>query len=146
MASNSNEELRKKKQSEKSSYETSKSNKEWRYNNNNKKLERLRKVRDSLKAEKANANSRYKGLKTYVENTGRSTDWTGDKASKAVYEMNDIVNSTYKAYVTVVDGHLDDLCDEITRLENENLQLKGDILRLGSLINSLANEIKKLFN
>jgi len=41
---------------------------------------------------------------------------------------------------------LDALCDEITRIENENYRLNGDILRLRSWINDLTNEIEKLFN
>lgn len=60
--------------------------------------------------------------------------------------MNDNVVAAYKSYVKSIDVCLDSLCDEITRLENENSQLSWDILHLGSLINNLTNEIEKLFN
>lgn len=54
--------------------------------------------------------------------------------------------SYYKSYTDRLDDVVDAICDEITRLQNENMQLGWDILHIGSLINSLVNEIRTLCN
>ncbi len=134
------------KQSEKSSYQSSRSSKQRTYDNNVAKLNRLYRVKSTLEAQKGNANDRYKNLKSYVESSGYSQNWTGNKANKSKNYISGDILGSYNVYVKQIDNHLDALCDEITRLENQNMQIRGDILRLGSLINSLANEIEKLFN
>ena len=52
----------------------------------------------------------------------------------------------YNTYIERIDDVVDALCNEITRLENENMQLSWDVLHIGSLINSLVNEIRTLCN
>lgn len=103
-------------------------------------------MKSTLKTQKGYANDRYKGLKSYIESSSYSHNWTGNKANKTKNNISGNIVSSYSAYVKIIDNHLDALGDEITRIENKNKKLRGDILYLGSLINSLANEIEKLFN
>lgn len=142
---NNNSALIRRKQNEKYNYQSTKSSKQRTYDNNIAKLNRLYRVKSTIEVQKNDANSRYKSIKIYAENSNYSCNWVGNKADKTKDSIKNIVSS-YSAYVKLIDNHLDALCDEITRLENQNKQLRGDILYLGSLINSLANEIEKLFN
>ena len=143
---NNNYWLIRQKQNEKYSYQSSKSNKQRTYDNNVTKLNRLYKAKSTLVSQKSSANDRYKSVKSYVESSDYSYNWKGNKANKTKNNISGNIVSSYSAYVKLIDNHLDALCDEITRIENQNKQLRGDILYLGSLINSLANEIGKLFN
>lgn len=61
-------------------------------------------------------------------------------------EFNNTIVPEYKTYVDRIDEILDAVCDEITRLENDNYRLNGDILGLVSAINSLINKIRTLCN
>ncbi|MBE6052870.1 MAG: DUF5082 domain-containing protein [Clostridium sartagoforme] len=146
MAKKDNSAIISQKQNRRSSYQSSKSSKQRTYDNNVAKLNRLYKVKSTLETQKGYANDRYKNLKSYVEASGYSQNWTGNKANKSKDYISGNIVGSYNGYVKQIDNHLDALCDEITRIENENMQLRGDILRLGSLINSLTNEIQKLFN
>ncbi|WP_066891379.1 DUF5082 family protein [Clostridium nigeriense] len=141
-----NSELIWQKQNQKYNYQSSRSNKQRAYDNNVAKLNRLYNVKSTLANQKSYANDRYKNIKSYVESSSYSHNWTGNKANKTKNNISGNIVSSYSAYVKSIDSHLDALCDEITRIENQNKQLRGDILYLGSLINSLANEIAKLFN
>ncbi|NLP47088.1 MAG: DUF5082 domain-containing protein [Epulopiscium sp.] len=138
--------LIRRKQNQKYNYQSSKSSKQRKYNENAAKLKRLYKVKSTLQAQKGNANSRHKGIKSYAESSSYSYNWTGNKADRTKNNIRNRIVSSYSTFVKQIDNHLDALCDEITRLENENKRLNGDIFYLGSLINSLTNEIEKLFN
>lgn len=113
---------------------------------NDEKISRLKIVREELEAQKKIAKSRYTGLEKYTEEKLRCEDWTGKKKDNAVNVYESTIVPEYEDYVNRIDDVLDAVCDEITRLQNYNMQLSGDILRLGSLINSLINEIRKLCN
>lgn len=145
MANNNNVLIRQK-QNEKYSYQSSKSSKQRTYDNNVAKINRLYKVKSTLINQKSYANDRCKSIKSYIESSGYSYNWTGNKANKTKDSISGNIVSSYSVYIKLIDNHLDALCDEITRIENKNKQLRGDILYLGSLINSLGNEIEKLFN
>ncbi len=145
-SSNSNSKIISQKQSEKYGYQSSRSSKQNTYDANVGKLNRLYKVKSTLETQKGNANDRYKGIKSYVEGSSYSAGWTGKKADNTYNNIHENIVNSYHTYVKAIDVNLDSLCDEITRIENQNKQLHGDILHLGSLINSLANEIEKLFN
>lgn len=142
----SNDVLIRQKQNKRYSYQSTKNSKQRTYDKNAAKLTRLYRVKTTLEIQKGNANERHKSIKSYVEGSGYSTDWTGNKANKTEKNISENIVSSYSAYVNDIDSHLDALCNEITRVENQNSQLSWDILHLGSLINSLANEIEKLFN
>lgn len=145
MASN-NSQLISQKESQKSSYQSSVNSKQRTYNNNKARIERLKKVKATLETQKGYANERYKNIKSYVESSNFSINWTGNNADKTKKNISEKIVSAYKSYVGEIDRHLDAVCDEITRIENENYRLNGDILRLRSWINDLTNEIEKLFN
>ena len=69
-----------------------------------------------------------------------------EKRDKTVNEFNNTIVPGYKTYVDRIDEVLDAVCDEITRLQNDNLSLNGDILGIVSAINSLINKIRTLCN
>ena len=133
-------------QSRKSSYEYEKSSKQNTLNSNNNKISRLKTVKSKLETEKSNAKSKASSIKTYVENADNYGGWYDDLATKIQGDLQGTVVTEYNNYVDRIDEVLDDVCDEITRLENEKMQLNWDILRLGSAINSLINEIRTLCN
>jgi len=132
--------------SRKSGYERERADKESTCRQNREKISRLKTVKSNLETQKEIAESRYHSLKDYAESGSQFTEWIGDKSTKAANEFSSTIVPGYNTYVDRIDEILDAVCDEITRLENENMQLNGDILHLGSLINSLINTIEKLCN
>lgn len=132
--------------SQKSGYERERAGKESICRQNREKISRLKTVKSNLETQKEIAESRYHSLKDYAEGGSQFTEWIGDKSTKTANEFNSTIVPGYNIYVDRIDEILDAVCDEITRLENENMQLNGDILHLGSLINSLINTIEKLCN
>lgn len=132
--------------SQKSGYERERESKESTCRQNREKISRLKTVKSNLETQKAIAKGRYQSLKDYAQSGSQFTEWTGDKSTKTANEFNSTIAPGYDTYVDRIDEILDAVCDEITRLENENMQLNGDILYLGSLINSLINTIEKLCN
>lgn len=131
---------------QKSGYERDKAKKESICHQNNEKISRLKTVKAELEAQKKIAKARYKELENYAKDELRCEDWIGDKKERAVLEYQDTIVPWYKDYIDRVDEVLDAVCDEITRLQNQNMQLNGDILHLASLINSLVNQIRMLCN
>ena len=81
MASN-NSQLISQKESQKSSYQSSVNSKQRTYNNNKAKIERLKRVKATLETQKGYANERYKNIKSYVESSNFSINWTGNNADK----------------------------------------------------------------
>lgn len=142
----SNDELIRQKQGEKSGYECSKSEKESRVRNNNQKLNRMYSAKSILETQKGYAYERYRLIKAYAEDGNFPAGWTGNNARQTKSNFDNNVVPLYKTYINSIDECLDALCDEITRIENENNRLNGDIWSLVSIINSIANEIEKLFN
>lgn len=148
---NTNDEQRKARElqnarNEKSGYERLKEEKENICRENDEKIRRLKVVKNNLETQKDTAKIRYDSLKDYAENAQELTDWIGDKRDKTVNEFNNMIVPEYKTYVDRIDELLDAVCDEITRLQNENYRLNGDILGLVSAINSLINKIRTLCN
>ena len=74
----------------------------------------------------------------------KSENGSGRNRRRQCIEGN--VVGQYNTYIERIDDVVDALCNEITRLENENMQLSWDVLHIGSLINSLVNEIRTLCN
>ena len=131
---------------EKSGYERLKAEKERICRENDEKIRRLKAVKNNLEIQKDTAKSRRDSLKDYVESAQELTEWSGDKRDKTVNEINNMIVPEYKTYVDRIDEILDAVCDEITRLQNENYRMNGDILGLVSAINSLINKIRTLCN
>lgn len=127
-------------------HEKQKSQIQSTFSTNDDKIRRLDVVKKNLELQKSNAKNNHINLKSYSENKSDMGDWSGamNKRTIDIFE-NDIV-SQYGKYVDRIDDVLDFVCDEITRLQNENMQLEWDIFHIGSLINSLLNEIEKLCN
>lgn len=148
---NTNDEQRKARElqnarNEKSGYERLKEEKENICRENDEKIRRLKAVKSNLETQKDKAKSRYDSLRDYAESAGEFTEWVGDKRDKTVDEFNNMIVPGYKTYVERIDEILDAVCDEITRLQNDNLRLNGDILGIVSAINSLINKIRTLCN
>lgn len=148
---NTNDEQRKARElqnarNEKSGYERLKEEKENICRENDEKIRRLKAVKSNLETQKDTAKSRYDSLRDYAESAGEFTEWVGDKRDKTVDEFNNMIVPGYKTYVERIDEILDAVCDEITRLQNDNLRLNGDILGIVSAINSLINKIRTLCN
>src|SRR5699024_12064 len=118
--------------SQKSGYERERADKESTCRQNREKISRLKTVKSNLETQKAVAKGRYQSLKDYAESGSQFTEWTGNKSTKTANEFNSTIIPGYDTYVDRIDEILDAVCDEITRLENENMQLNGDILHLGS--------------
>ena len=71
--------------------------------------------------------------------------WGRNTATVHIVEGN--VVGQYNTYIERIDDVVvTRFTNEITRLENENMQLSWDVLHIGSLINSLVNEIRTLCN
>ncbi len=133
-------------ESEKSQHENTKNQKQSKYNANSEKIRRLKAVKSNLETQKGIADQHCKGIKNYGENADNFKDWYGNMYTKTLGCISGEIVLQYKDYVRRVDEVLDAVCNEITRLENENMQLHGDILHLASLINSLINKIRTLTN
>ena len=170
MAENSAEERRKRARvcearSEKSAREREKAEKESKRAANEKKIERLKTARDSIQSQKNSAKAKRKKLEKYA-NGDEIGEWIGKEQTATVYSIEGNVVGQYNTYIERIDDVVDALIragngrafkiplvrggrhafDEITRLENENMQLSWDVLHIGSLINSLVNEIRTLCN
>lgn len=150
MAENSAEERRKRARvcearSEKSAREREKAEKESKRAANEKKIERLKTARDSIQSQKNSAKAKRKKLEKYA-NGDEIGEWIGKEQTATVYSIEGKVVGQYNTYIERIDDVVDALCNEITRLENENMQLSWDVLHIGSLINSLVNEIRTLCN
>ena len=131
---------------EKRGYESSKEDKEALYEQNVGKISRLRTVKTNLENQKEYAKDRKDSIGKYVEEPYNFADWYGNMQNNTSAVMSLNIVPYYKSYVERIDEVLDSVNDKITALENKNMQLNGDILRLASLINSLANKIENLLN
>ena len=131
MAENSAEERRKRARvcearSEKSAREREKAEKESKRAANEKKIERLKTARDSIQSQKNSAKAKRKKLEKYA-NGDEIGEWIGKEQTATVYSIEGIVVGQYNTYIERIDDVVDALCNEITRLENENMQLSWDV-------------------
>ena len=109
------------------------------------KAEKESTARDSIQSQKNSAKAKRKKLEKYA-NGDEIGEWIGKEQTATVYSIEGNVVGQYNTYIERIDDVVDALCNEITRLENENMQLSWDVLHIGSLINSLVNEIRTLCN
>lgn len=131
---------------EKSRYESSLSDKQKLYNENNAKIKRLQAVKKRVEESKSTANGRCKELAKFAEGEEAFSDWYGNMCNKTKESFSTVINPKYTSYVNDIDDVLDAICDEITRLQNQNYTLDSDIGWLKSAINSLINKIRTLCN
>lgn len=133
-------------ESEKANHENALSDKEKKFNENNEKIKRLREVQTCIEEDKRFAEGRYIELKKYFENEDTFVNWYGNKCDHTKQNFSETIIPKYKEYVDNIDEVLDAVCDEITRLENENYKLNDDIGWLLAVINSLLDKIRTLCN
>lgn len=72
--------------------------------------------------------------------------WAGDEQRKVEEMHASGINAGFSAYYNDVDKVLDSICDEITRLENENRNLGFLLNTIINKINDISNEIEKWMN
>lgn len=130
----------------KTSYQNSKTQKEDIKQNNEDKIERLKVVKKALEVEKEYAQNRANMFKISVEYEYGFSKWQGNKKKNLMSDVTDTIVPEYSNYVGRIDEILDEVCNEITRLQNENMSLSWDIFNLGSAINSLINELRTYYN
>lgn len=108
------------------------------------KIRRLKNTKNSV----AGIKSSVSDARSYIGNkmeTHQDT-WAGEN-QRTVNEIHiNEINAGYDRYYNDVDAVLDAICDEITRLENENRHLGFLLNSVVNSINSICNEIEKLTN
>lgn len=74
------------------------------------------------------------------------TEWKGDTYNMFSGKMYEVTATNDRYYTGSLDHVLDELNNEITRLENKRMREHGLLGELGAAINSLANKIENFFN
>lgn len=107
------------------------------------KIERL----EAAKSKVAIAKKDAVEAKDYIANRlSRHTDtWVGS-VYRDVEDVHHEINSKYSLYYNDIDYILDQICDEITRLENENRNLGFVLNGIINTLNNIGNEIEKWLN
>ncbi|NMD71580.1 DUF5082 domain-containing protein [Bacillus sp. DNRA2] len=73
--------------------------------------------------------------------------WNGDRFDKYKDKLSDnLINGSLSDYISKIDRNLDDLNDELMRLQNEVYSSEGFIGMLKSDINWLKTKIENLVN
>lgn len=109
------------------------------------KINRLKRTKETLTEQKRAFSAIKKDDKGIVEQKKRST-WSGTRFSDFRSSGELLVETNETFYRISLDGALDAVNDEITRLENQKYNEYGLLGRLSSTINSLANKIENFFN
>lgn len=117
-----------------------------RYNSNNGKLERIRKVKTTISGIKDSLEEKARAQKQHAENPDTYYDWNGDKQQSAYNMYFGTTPGEYTYYISTVDNLLDAIVDLETQYENDNLEMLGLIGKVSGWINSLAGKIEKLLN
>lgn len=71
--------------------------------------------------------------------------WYGEKQKWLMNYVSDTLCTDMISYENILGQMRDDLCDEITRLENERYKYEGWLGSIKSALNSIANAIEKFF-
>lgn len=135
--------LLQRKRNEKNKYYTSRCSKQRKYDYNAGKLSRLYKAKSSVANEKGCVYQRYKSIKTYMESSDYSKNWTGNRATQT-YENLKKIAAEYMQYLVSIDISIKQLSQEITRLEKENRSLRWEIFQLNVAVNKISYEIEVL--
>lgn len=110
----------------------------------NAKLERLRQAKRQVGDIKGDIREYRKWISRRPDEYKGS--WVGDEFRWLVSMTGDQLVPDWKQYYYDADTVLDEICDEITRLENENRHLGVVLNSIVNSINSISNEIEKLLN
>ena len=106
--------------------------------------EKLSRLRDAKKSV-GNIQSGVADIKFLIQYKKYRPVWKGQNKSK--YETDfDSLTSDFTSFQVEMNAYYDAICDEITRLENQKNEQNGFIGWCQSMINSLGNEIEKLFH
>lgn len=109
------------------------------------KISRLKRTKAILTEQKRTFASIKKNDKDIVDKKKRSA-WSGSCFSSFRSSGGALIDTNEGFYRNSLDGALDAVNDEITRLENQKYNEYGLLGRLSSTINSLANKIENFFN
>lgn len=109
------------------------------------KISRLKRTKTIL-AEQKRAFASIKRNDKDIVDKERQGAWSGSCFSSFRSSGGALVDTNEEFYRNSLDGALDAVNDEITRLENQKYNEYGLLGRLSSAINSLANKIENFFN
>ena len=99
----------------------------------------VREIKSNLKEDQSDVSEKNSGRKLELS-------WKGSNYNTYLDQLGSDVKSSFRFYVDNVDDVLDEICDAITKRENE---INNQVFLIGhvqSLINSGLNEVEKLFN
>lgn len=111
----------------------------------NYKITRLKRTKATLTEQKQAFAAIKKDDKKIIDQKKRSA-WSGSTFSSFRSSGAMMVDTNDAFYRNSLDGALDAVNSEITRLENQKYNEYGLLGRLSSTINSLANKIENFFN
>lgn len=129
---------------QRSSYESQKRQCEASRAAINNKIQRLETVKSEIVTAKKDVDTARGYIKGKLET--HTDSWVGSVYNKVNSIHQDGVNAKFNAYYDDVDYVLDEICDEITRLENENRNLGVILNGIVNALNSIGNEIEKWLN
>ena len=109
------------------------------------KISRLKRTKATLTEQKRSFASIKKDDESIIDQKKRSA-WSGSCFSSFRSFGAALIDTNEGFYRNSIDGALDAVNDEITRLENQKYNEYGLLGRLSSTINSLANKIENIFN
>lgn len=111
----------------------------------NGKIARIKAVIQEVTDFKSNVIDLKKDVKTIAD---KDYDyWKGNRFDKYKDNLSDnVINGSLSDYISKIDRNLDDLNNELMRLENEVYSAEGFIGMLKSDINWLKTKIKNLVN
>lgn len=119
---------------------------EEKIRSNERKIERLKTAKKAMAGIKQQLRTQKKSVVRLAEDDGTYGKWTGERKKKTQQYFAETVIGEYTDYISAVDRRHDDICDEITRLENEIYSLYGTIGYLTGCINNLLNELETATN
>jgi hypothetical protein len=106
-------------------------------------LGRLRPVKTEISTIK----SEYEKVKKADDDIyGRKSSWKGNTSQTFHSKMLGVTFENNDYYLHTLDFVLDSINNRITEIENQKLQERGLLGRLGAILNSLANKIENYFN
>ena len=106
-------------------------------------LSRLKPVKEEVSAIKAEFSSLMSRDEDILGDQG---SWKGTTWGDFTACMSDVEGANNYYYINTLDACLDALNNRITEIENKKLGEFGLLGKLGSLVNSLANQIENYFN
>ncbi len=111
----------------------------------NSKIEKIEQLKAELVEHKAELNELRKELKTFSKESYEY--WQGDRLNKYKRLLkDDLVNGNLKTYIQKVDQNLDELNNELMRLQNEVYSTEGLIGNIKSALNWISTKIENLVN